>query len=51
MTAIKKQSFPGVNIVRQIFKEMGYKLRPVNTSEGYSGTKKILRREYHIEKL
>lgn len=49
--AIKKQSFPGVNIVRQIFKEMGYKLRPVNTSEGYSGTKKILRREYHIEKL
>ena len=24
--AIKKQSFPGVNIVRQIFKEMGYKL-------------------------
>lgn len=49
--AIKKQSFPGVNIVRQIFKEMGYKLRPVNTSLGYSGTKKILRREYHIEKL
>ena len=49
--AIKKQSFPGVNIVRQIFKEMGYKLRPVNTSEGYIGKKKILRREYHIEKL
>jgi hypothetical protein len=39
--AIKKQSFPGVNIVRQIFKEMGYKLRPVNTSEGYIGKKKI----------
>ena len=49
--AIKKQSFPGVNIVRQIFKEMGYKLRPVNTSEGYVGKKKILRREYFIEKL
>lgn len=49
--AIKKQSFPGVNIVRQIYKEMGYKLRPVNTSEGYVGTKKILRREYHVEKL
>lgn len=49
--AIKKQSFPGVNIVRQIFKEMGYKLRPVNTSEGYNGKKKILRREYFIEKL
>jgi hypothetical protein len=30
---------------------MGYKLRPVNTSEGYIGKKKILRREYHIEKL
>ena len=49
--AIKKQSFPGVNIVRQIYKEMGYKLIPVNTSEGYIGTKKILRREYHVEKL
>ena len=49
--AIKKQSFPGVNIVRQIFKEMGYKLRPINTSEGYIGRKKILRRIYHIDKL
>jgi len=49
--AIKKQSFPGVNIVRQIFKEMGYKLRPINTSNGYVGSKKILRRVYHIEKL
>lgn len=49
--AIKKQSFPGVNIVRQIYKEMGYKLRPINTSEGYIGKKKILRREYCIEKL
>jgi hypothetical protein len=49
--ALKKQSFPGVNIVRQIFKEMGYKLRPINTSEGYVGSKKILRRVYHIEKL
>jgi hypothetical protein len=49
--ALKKQSFPGVNIVRQIFKEMGYKLRPINTSEGYIGSKKILRRVYHIEKL
>jgi hypothetical protein len=49
--ALKKQSFPGVNIVRQIFKEMGYKLRPINTSEGYVGRKKILRRVYHIDKL
>jgi hypothetical protein len=49
--ALKKQSFPGVNIVRQIFKEMGYKLRPINTSEGYIGRKKILRRVYHIDKL
>jgi len=49
--AIKKQSFPGVNIVRQIYKEMGYKLKPVNISEGYVGNKKILRREYHVEKL
>lgn len=50
-TAIKKQSFPGVNIVRQIFKEMGYKLKPVNISEGYLGSKKLLRREYIIKKL
>ena len=49
--AMKKQSFPGVNIVRQIYKEMGYKLKPVNISEGYVGNKKILRREYHVEKL
>jgi hypothetical protein len=49
--ALKKQSFPGVNIIRQIFKKMGYKLRPINTSEGYVGSKKILRRVYHIEKL
>jgi hypothetical protein len=49
--AMKKQSFPGVNIVRQIYKEMGYKLTPVNISEGYVGNKKILRREYHIKKL
>ena len=49
--ALKKQSFPGVNIVRQIFKEMGYKLRPINTSDGYIGHKKILRRVYHIDKL
>ena len=50
-TAIKKQSFPGVNIVRQIFKEMGYKLKPINISEGYLGSKKLLRREYIIKKI
>lgn len=50
MNAIKKQSFPGVNIVRQIFKEMGYKLKPINISEGYLGNKKLLRREYLIKK-
>ena len=49
--AVKKQSFPGVNIVRQIFKEMGYKLKPVNYSEGYLGAKKLLRREYQIIKV
>lgn len=46
--AIDKQSFPGVNIVRQIFKEMGLKLKPHNYSEGYLGKKKLLRREYNI---
>jgi len=49
--AQKKQSFPGVNMVRQIFKEMGYRLKPVTYSEGYLGTKKLIRREYHILKL
>lgn len=46
--AVKKQTFPGVNIVRQIFKFMGYKLKPVNYYEGYVGSKKLLRREYHV---
>ena len=49
--AVDKQKFPGVNIVRQIFKEMGFKLKPVNISEGYLGKKKLLRREYHVIKL
>ena len=46
--AVKKQTFPGVNIVRQIFKFMGYRLKPVNYYEGYVGSKKLLRREYHV---
>lgn len=49
--AVRKQSFPGVNIVRQIFKEMGYKLKPINISEGYLGSKKLLRREYLVRKI
>jgi hypothetical protein len=49
--AIKKQIFPGVNIVRQIFKEMGFKLKPVNYSDGYLGNKKLLRREYYVQKI
>ena len=48
MCAVKKQTFPGVNIVRQIFKFMGYRLKPVNYYEGYVGSKKLLRREYHV---
>lgn len=46
--AVKKQTFPGVNIVRQIFKFMGYRMKPVNYYEGYVGSKKLLRREYHV---
>ena len=49
--AIKKQIFPGVNIVRQIFKEMGFKLKPINYSDGYLGNKKLLRREYYVQKI
>jgi len=49
--AQKKQSFPGVNMVRQIMKEMGYRMKPVNYSDGYLGSKKLLRREYKILKL
>ena len=49
--AIDKQQFPGVNIVRQILKEMGYKMKPINISDGYLGTKKLLRREYQILKI
>ena len=46
--AVKKQTFPGVNIVRQIFKFMGYRLKPINYYDGYVGSKKLLRREYHV---
>lgn len=49
--AVDKQQFPGVNIVRQIFKEMGFRLKSINISDGYLGTKKLLRREYQILKL
>jgi len=49
--AIEKQQFPGVNMIRQILKEMGYRLKSINISEGYLGTKKLLRREYQILKL
>lgn len=49
--AVKKQHFPGVNMVRQIFKEMGYRLKPITYSEGYLGSKKLIRREYQILKL
>jgi len=49
--AVEKQQFPGVNIVRQIFKEMGFRLKSINISDGYLGTKKLLRREYQILKL
>lgn len=49
--AMEKQSFPGVNLVRQILRTMGYGMKSINIPEGYLGTKKILRREYHIVKL
>ncbi len=48
LEAVKKHIFPGVNSVRQIFKFMGYRLKPVNYYEGYVGSKKLLRREYHV---
>jgi len=48
--AMKKQTFPGVNMVRQIFKEMGYRMKPITYSEGYLGSKKLIRREYQIIK-
>ena len=49
-TALKKQ-FPGVNLVRQILKELGYHLKPIVRSNGYIGTKKIVKRTYLIVPL
>ena len=49
-TALKKQ-FPGVNLVRQILKELGYHLKPIVRSDGYIGNKKIVKRTYIIVQL
>ena len=49
-TALKKQ-FPGVNLVRQILKELGYHLKPIVRSNGYIGNKKIVKRTYLIVPL
>lgn len=46
-TALKKQ-FPGVNLVRQILKDLGYHLKPIVRSNGYIGNKKIVKRTYMI---
>ena len=46
--ATDKQSFPGVNIVRQILRELGYKMIPIVKSNGYHGKKKLVKRYYLI---
>jgi len=46
--ALEKQEFPGVNLVRQILKELGYKLKPIVKSNGYLGKKKLVKRTYKI---
>ena len=49
--AIRKQEFPGINLVRQIFKELGYHLKPIVRSNGYLGTQKLVKRSYLIVPL
>ena len=48
-----KQKFPGINLVRQIFKCNGYHLKPIFYSKGYckhSG-KKIVQRNFKVVRL
>ena len=48
-----KQKFPGINLVRQIFKCNGYHLKPIFYSKGYckhSG-KKIMQRNFKVVRL
>ena len=51
-TAIKNQKWPLLNLVRQIFKGIHYKLKPIRKSDGYTkeGVKKY-KRFFQIEQL
>jgi len=51
-TALEKQRWPLLNIVRQILKEFHFRLNPKRLSNGYTkDKKKIYRRVFIIEKL
>ena len=49
----KKQKFPGINLVRQIFKCNGYHLKPFFYSAGYDKTngQKIVKRNFKVVRL
>jgi hypothetical protein len=50
--AEKKQKWPLLNLIRQIFKSMYFKMTPVRLSNGYTKEgKKIYRRLFLIEKI
>ena len=46
--ATSKQRFPGVNILRQILRIHGYKMRPVVRCMGYDKGRKLIKRSYLI---
>ena len=49
--AAKTQKWPLINIVRQILKSYGYKMRPLRVANGYTKAgKKLYRRFFIVEK-
>ena len=48
MNSINKQKFPGINMLRQILKSNGFKLKPKVVSMGYAGDIKMVKRFFVI---
>jgi len=48
MNSVSKQKFPGINMLRQILKCNGFKLKPKVVSMGYVGDIKMVKRFFVI---
>ena len=50
-TAELKQVYPAINLLRQVLKECGYKLKPIVKSDGYENKRKKVKRSYLIVRV